>query len=158
MLKKIIILFLLGLTTSCGYEAQYSKKNFYLHNNFSIASTEFSGDRITNVSIKNILRNYSNIKREQSFTLNFKTESSTEIISKNSKGDPSRYKIRIEVQVKAIRNEDEKQRDMIFTKDYDYNNNGDVSALKVTEREIKISLAKTITDELIKKLVNFNDY
>jgi|TARA_B110000459_G_C16447934_1_gene419356 hypothetical protein len=158
MFKKIIILILLGLMTSCGYEAQYSEKNLALYGNISIKSLDISGDRIVNIRIKNLLTNYSNIEKKQNFVINLKTESSKWVVSKDSKGDPLRYKIQIDTEVTAIRTRDNKEINLIFTKNYGYNNNGDVSALRETEREIKISLAEVISQELILRLVNFDDY
>ena len=158
MLKKIIILLLLNLTTSCGYEPLYSKKNLLLNSNFSITSMEFAGDREINLKIKNSLSQFSTNKKDENFTLNLNTEFLRTVISNNEKGNPSKYRMQVNVLVLVTRSKDDKKINLKFTEDHDYNNASDVSLLRENERQIKINLAELITNELLSKLIKFDDY
>ena len=80
MIKKIVIMIVLILTTSCGYEPIYSKKNLIRYSNFSINELKLSGDRIANQKIKQLLYNYSNTQKKQNFDLNLVTSFSKSII------------------------------------------------------------------------------
>ena len=158
MIKKFIILLLVSLTTSCGYEPIYSKKNLFLYNNFSISSLEYSGDRTVNIRIKNLLTAYTNIEKEQNFTIKLETESLKNVLSKDSKGNPLRYEIQINNLIIVTRNKDGKQINLVFNNSYDYKNSGDVSTLREKEREVKINFAEETAKKLILKLVNFDEY
>ena len=158
MLKKIIILLLLSLTTSCGYEPMYSKKNLLLKTNFSITSMKFTGDRDVNLKIKNLLSQYATNIKDEDFTLNLKTEFLRTVISNDKKGNPSKYKMQVNVLVIVVRSKDDKKISLKFTKDHNYNNLPDVSLLRSDERQIKNNLAELITNELLLKLIRFDDY
>ena len=158
MIKKFIALLLLSLTTSCGYEPIYSKKNLLLYNSFSISSLEYSGDRTVNVRIKNLLTPYTNIEKEQNFTIKLKTESLKNVLSNDSKGNPLRYEIQINNLIIVTRNSDGKQINLVFNNSYDYENSGDVTTLREKEREVKINFAEVTVKKLVLKLVNFNEY
>ena len=68
MLQKQIILLLLLLLSSCGYEAIYSKKNSVDYD-FTVSDLNFVGDRSVNLKIKEKLRNYAKDKKEKDFIL-----------------------------------------------------------------------------------------
>ena len=68
MFQKQIILLLLLLLSSCGYEAIYSKKNS-VNYNFSVSELNFVGDRTVNLKIKEKLNNYVQAKKEKDFIL-----------------------------------------------------------------------------------------
>ena len=95
MFKNSIIIALLIFITSCGYEAQYSRKNIINYNNFSIDRINFIGDRDVNIRIKEKLSAYSSVKRSKHFTLEINTETIKTIIAKDLKGDPSLFNLEI---------------------------------------------------------------
>ena len=57
MIRKIFLLIIFLLISSCGYETIYSKKNINVYN-FSLNETNFIGDRIINLKIKEKLNNF----------------------------------------------------------------------------------------------------
>jgi len=57
MFHKKIILILLFLLSSCGYEAIHSKKNS-INYSFSVSELSFIGDRTVNLKIKEKINNY----------------------------------------------------------------------------------------------------
>jgi hypothetical protein len=156
MIKKILIIILLFTLNSCGYEAIYSQKNIISGGvgKFSIEKINFTGDRTINIKIEEVLNSYIKNKKEKNYTLEIITNNTKSIISKNSSGDPTIFRLTVEVIV-SIKDQKGSTDQFIFTENIKYNNNTDKFQLKRYEKEIKISLAETISSNLILKILNF---
>jgi len=154
MIKKIVIMIVLILTTSCGYEAIYSKKNLIKYNDFSINELNLSGDRIANQKIKELLYNYSNLKKKQNFDLNLVTSFTKNIIGKNEKGDTTLYNLELVLDVQAINRSNDKIINLKFSENIKYNVNQDRFALKKREIEIKQNLSEIAIQQLLNRLIN----
>tara|TARA_B110000027_G_scaffold133658_1_gene162774 strand:- start:341 stop:808 length:468 start_codon:yes stop_codon:yes gene_type:complete len=152
MLQKKILLVLFLFTTSCGYEAIYSKKNFGNYD-FSISSINFEGDRNINLRIKQKLNNYTLTKKNKKFDLDITTEEEKVILAKNAAGDATNFKNTINVNIKVFI-EDKLQRDMKIEKSFIYENITNKYDLGNYERELKTNLAETIAEEIVLKLSN----
>ena len=103
MFQKQIILLLLLLLSSCGYEAIYSKKNS-VNYNFSVSELNFVGDRTVNQKIKEKLKNYAQDKKEKDFILKISSTSEKVIISKNTAGDATSFKNSVSINVEVLMN------------------------------------------------------
>ena len=154
MLKNYLIIILFIFTTSCGYEAIYSKKNRLINTDFSITKVYLNGDRDLNIQIKKGLDNYNRVGKNKNYTLNITTESLRTIIANDSKGDPSIYKLQVIVIVSA-KAEDNKNIKIELIENFKYNNIQDKFELERSEREIKNNLAETITRKLLSELISF---
>ena len=152
MLQKQIILLLLLLLSSCGYEAIYSKKNS-VNYNFSVSELNFVGDRTVNLKIKEKLNNYVQAKKEKDFILKISSISEKVIISKNTAGDATSFKNSVSINVEVLMNNKFKS-NFIILKSFNYNNISNKFDLKKYEEEIKNNLAETASDKLIFKLSN----
>ena len=153
MQKKIFFLLFFIFLPSCGYEAIYSQKNS-VNYNFSISELNFIGDRETNLKIKVDLNNYTLVKKDKSFELKIKSDSEKIILTKDSSGDPTNFKIETTVDVDILSNDNSKG-SFEFIESFNYDNNSDTFELKSYEKEIKKNLARTITEKLVFKLSNF---
>ena len=102
MLQKQIILLLLLLLSSCGYEAIYSKKNFVDYD-FTVSDLSFVGDRTVNLKIKEKLKNYTQDKKEKDFILKISSISEKVIISKNTAGDATSFKNSVSINVEVLK-------------------------------------------------------
>ena len=154
MLKNILLIVLFTLTTSCGYEAVYSKKNRIINTDFSITKISLSGDREINIQIKKKLDTFTKIEKNKNYALDIETEAKRTTIANDTKGDPSVFKI--EVNVFAIATmQDDTRTEIQFTQNFKYNNIQDKFELKRYEREIKNNLAETITTKLLSKLLGY---
>lgn len=153
MFKNSIIIALLIFITSCGYEAQYSKKNIN-YNNFSINRISFIGDRDINIKIKKRLLIYSKVKKDKHFTLEINTKSQKTIIAKNLKGDPSLFNLEIKTII-LLRNEEDIEKKILLIENIKYKNNEDKFELKRSEKEIKLNIAEKIFSDLIYKMSKF---
>ena len=152
MFQKQIILLLLLLLSSCGYEAIYSKKNS-VNYNFSVSELNFVGDRTVNLKIKEKLNNYAQAKKDKDFILRISSTSEKITLAKNTAGDATSFKNSVSINVEVLMNNKFKS-NFIILESFNYNNISNKFNLKKYEKEIKNNLAETATDKLIFKLSN----
>ena len=152
MFQKQIILLLLLLLSSCGYEAIYSKKNS-VNYSFSVSELNFVGDRTVNLKIKEKLNNYAQAKKEKDFILRISSTSEKITLAKNAAGDATSFKNSVSINVEVLMNNKFKS-NFIILESFNYNNISNKFNLKKYEEEIKNNLAETASDKLIFKLSN----
>ena len=152
MFQKQIILLLLLLLSSCGYEAIYSKKNS-VNYNFSVSDLSFVGDKTVNLKIKERLNNYAQGKKDKDFILRISSTSEKKTLAKNTAGDATSFKNSISINVEVLMNNKFKS-NFIILESFNYNNISNKFNLKKYEEEIKNNLAETASDKLIFKLSN----
>jgi len=152
MFRKQIILLLLLLLSSCGYEAIYSKKNS-VNYNFSVSELNFVGDRTVNLKIKEKLNNYAQAKKDKDFILRISSTSEKITLAKNTAGDSTSFKNLVSINVEVLMNNKFKS-NFIILESFNYNSISNKFNLKKYEDEIKNNLAETAADKLIFKLSN----
>ena len=152
MFQKKIILILLLLLSSCGYEAIHSKKNS-LNYSFSVSELSFIGERTINLKIKEKLNNYTQGKKDKDFILKISSTSEKIILARNTAGDATSFKNSISINVEILMNNKFKS-NFIILESFNYNNISNKFDLKKYEEEIKNNLAETASDKLIFKLSN----
>jgi hypothetical protein len=152
MLRKQIILLLLLLLSSCGYEAIYSKKNS-VNYSFSVSDLSFVGDRIVNLKIKEKLNNYAQAKKDKDFILRISSTSEKITLAKNTAGDSTSFKNLVSINVEVLMNNKFKS-NFIILESFNYNNISNKFDLKQLEKDIKNNLAEVAADKLIFKLSN----
>ena len=152
MFQKQIILLLLLLLSSCGYEAIYSKKNS-VNYSFSVSELNFVGDRTVNLKIKEKLNNYTQNKKDEDFILRISSTSEKITLAKNTAGDATSFKNSISINVEVLMNNKFKS-NFIILESFNYNNISNKFNLKKYEEEIKNNLAETASYKLIFKLSN----
>jgi len=152
MFRKQIILLLLLLLSSCGYEAIYSKKNS-VNYSFSVSELNFVGDRIVNLKIKEKLNIYAKEKKDKDFILRISSTSEKMTLAKNTAGDATSFKNSISINVEVLMNNKFKS-NFIILESFNYNSISNKFNLKKYEDEIKNNLAETAADKLIFKLSN----
>jgi hypothetical protein len=152
MFRKQIILLLLLLLSSCGYEAIYSKKNS-VNYSFSVSELNFVGDRTVNLKIKEKLNNYAQAKKDKDFILRISSTSEKITLAKNTAGDATSFKNSVSINVEVLMNNKFKS-NFIILESFNYNNISNKFNLKKYEEEIKNNLAETASDKLIFKLSN----
>jgi hypothetical protein len=152
MFRKQIILLLLLLLSSCGYEAIYSKKNS-VNYNFSVSELNFIGDRTVNLKIKEKLNNYAQAKKDKDFILRISSTSEKITLSKNTAGDATSFKNSVSINIEVLMNNKFKS-NFVILESFNYNNISNKFNLKKYEEEIKNNLAEIASDKLIFKLSN----
>ena len=152
MQKKIFLLLVFLLLSSCGYEAIYSKKNS-LNYNFSISKLNFVGDRDINLKMKEKLTNYTLDKKNKNFKIKIYSTSVKSVAANDTTGDATSFKNTVVVNVEVSKN-DKLKNSFGMSESFNYNNNSDKFSLRKYERVIKNNLAETISNKLIFKLSN----
>jgi len=152
MLKRVAIIFIFFLTTSCGYEIMHSKKKI-INYDFSIKDITLTGDSYINLKIKQKLNNYILNQKNKVFDVKINSTSNRTVLAKNIKGDPTSFKNTIIINVKIMQKEKLKKT-LQLKKELKYDNKLNKFDLNRYERELKSSLTATMMDELIFKLSN----
>ena len=152
MLKRVAIIFIFFLTTSCGYEIMHSKKNI-IDYDFSIKDITLTGDSYVNLKIKQKLNSYILNQKDKVFDVKINSTSNRTVLARNIKGDPTSFKNTIIINVKIMQKEKLKKT-LQLKKELKYDNKLNKFDLNRYERELKISLTDTMMDELIFKLSN----
>ena len=152
MLKRVAIIFIFFLTTSCGYEIMHSKKNI-IDYDFSIKDITLTGDQYINLKIKQKLNSYILNQKDKVFDVKINSTSNRTVLARNIKGDPTSFKNTIIINVKIMQKEKLKKT-LQLKKELKYDNKLNKFDLNRYERELKSSLTATMMDELIFKLSN----
>jgi len=151
-IKKIIIIFTFFLLSNCGYEPMYSKKNLQNSYNFTISSIGFSGENIINQTIKNNLSNYINIETKQiKYDLIIDSKFLKTITSKNKKGDPEIFYIKIIINLDVLEANNIINK-TVFDGGFEYKNKSNKFELRQYEESIQKNLSYKISEEIIEYL------
>lgn len=151
-LKIYLILLLVILITGCSYKPILSKQSY----DFSVEKVELNGDKEVNYIIKEHLINLKNQNTKNKYYVQIETSKIKNIISNDSKGDPSKLEIIISSTFQISNSEK-----LLITRNVKmkniYNNNSDKLKLKKYELFIINNLSQKISDSLISTIVNIND-
>ncbi len=144
-MKKILILILI-LLNSCGYQPLYIGKN---NTDLKFNQISFEGNKSLSRKISSRLSFNEATEDKTLNKLLIKSKNNKVEASKNSKGHVTAYRIFIEVNLIIINKEDKKIKDKLFKKDFLYN--VDVDKFKTSEyqREIENNLIDQIIEEII---------
>ena len=146
-MKKIFFLkfiILLILITSCGYTPIFSTKDV----KFSIASIQMTGDENLNKILESKLKIYNDSNQEKQFSLLINSNKEKKISSKDTKGNPKTYEIKITVKVSG-KHSNGQLKEKIFVKLISYNNKENKFDLKKYENETSKIFIEKIAEDLI---------
>ena len=151
---KILTFFLIIGLSACSYKPIFSEQNYGFEIEKIILSGEKNINRIINSKLKSIKSDGENQKER--YTLEILSKKMREIVSKDTKGDPLKFKMIILVEYKVS-----KEGNLIFSnkieKNNVYNNDSDKFELEQTEDIILEKLTGSISDSLISSIINLND-
>ena len=148
MTKKILLIMLALFLSQCGYEKIYSSKNI----NLSINKIKKENNIINNELSNALLEILSDKTSYNIFDLEIQNKKFTEIKSKDSKGDPLVYVLKLET--KIIATSKGKKYENIILKEMNYNNNDDKFELSQYIGEIEKILIKETVQEIINYLTD----
>ena len=145
-MKKIIFIFIaLFMLNNCGYTPIYSSIN----NNFYIEISQKDRSKL-NSKIVNNIKKFSNQNSENIIQLEISSNKKINIISKDKKGDPSRFSMIISLTINILnKNNYEINKTKSFTEKFDYNNNSNKFALKQYEKDFEDNLINKIIERSI---------
>ena len=150
ILNYILIFFLFTLS-SCDYKHILSYKNY----KFSINVDKITGDEKVNSIITNNLNNLKGNEKEFYVTLSSKKEKN--IISKDSKGDPSIFELIINVNYNVKLNGEIIIENNILRKTT-YNNISDKFELENYEKNMIDNLSRNISDRIVFSISEINEW
>ena len=142
-MKKLFLLLILSLLISqCGYEKIYSSKNL----NLTIKKIKKENNLINNELSNALLGILSNKSSENTIDLEIQSKKFTDVRSKDSKGDPIVYVLKLETKIIA-KTKSNREYTNIFYEQMNYNNNDDKFELSQYISEIeKILIQETVKD------------
>jgi len=144
MLKKILIIILVGSLFGCGYQPLYLKKD---NKDYPIESWELKGNKKINKSIISFLDLERKKNTRNGYELILDSKKKLEIISKDEKGNPS--SLRLTLVVNLLFNSDEKLvKEKQFSESFSYNNSQNKFELSQYEKNIEKNLINEIAQKV----------
>ena len=158
ILNKTIILFFIISLTSCKYSISYKPIFMEKDYDFQIKEVFSSGDKDINRTIENKLRFIKNNsgEKEKNYIVNIYSTKYRKIVSKDSKGDPVKFELKILVEYKIVNKNNILANNQIEKKNI-YNNDSDQFKLEQTEEIILQNLSESIGDNIISTILNLDD-
>lgn len=150
MIKKIFIVLLFILVTSCGYESIYAKKNL---TKLTIEKIELSGNKKINKMI--ISQIPITLENNNKFLI-LDTQKKIESSSKNKAGDTEVFNFSLITNL-TLKNDDKIFKSRVFSSEFSYNNVSNKFDLEQYQKSIEKNLAKKISNEIFLYLVSIND-
>ena len=140
----IVFIFFAG----CGYTPIYKTDQI---SKFKLGIINHSGDKKVGRELINNLEKFKDKKSNNIFDIYLTTIKKENIVSKDKKGDPSSYKIQLEVNLDLISQNNDKKFSKKFIKETTYNsmnNNFDLNRYKK-------KLEKNLTAQILQEINNF---
>ena len=143
---------LIFILTSCAYEPLLLNKKY----DFYFSNIITNGNNEVNKIIKNSLLNRGNATSNQKYDLYIESEKEKEIISSNSKGDPTVYKVNVYVKYKLEKNGKNIYEDTA-ARQATYNNINDKFELLQYEENIIKNLSQNISSNILVSITALED-
>ena len=145
-----ILIFLLFFLFNCAYEPILKSKNYL----FSINVSNINGDKEIN-SI--IINKFGSLKEnEKKYDLDLSTKKEKNIISKDSKGDPSIFELLINVKY-SVKKDGKTIIENEINKKTTYNNITDKFELENYEKNIINNISTVISDYIMLSISKINE-
>ena len=152
-MKNIILICCLVFLNSCGYTSIYKNQKTQ---DFQINIIGMTGDKELNNLIKNEIGLYSNLNSNIKHDISIESKYEKIIISKNSSGVATDFKILVNITVKFNLNNEIKS--LEFNEKINIKNNSNSFEQKKYEGNIKRNFASSIREKIFIKIFNLNDY
>ena len=127
---------------SCGYSPIYSNKNL----DFKLKDVINYENSHLNSKITKKLQSFSNLQSQKIISIKIDTHKKINVLSKDARGDPSRYEMIIDVKLE-VTNDQNKNRS--FKEKFNYNSTKNKFELNQNEKRIENLLIKKNIDSII---------
>ena len=151
-MRNIILIFCLIFLCSCGYTSIYKNQK---SQNFQINIIEMVGDNEFNNLFRNELGLYSNTDSNEKYDILVNSKYQKIIVSKNSSGVVTDYKILVNTKININLNKETKK--LEFNESINIKNNSNSFEQNRYERNIKRNFASSIREKFLIKILNLND-
>tara|TARA_B100001057_G_scaffold301135_1_gene301332 strand:+ start:39 stop:494 length:456 start_codon:yes stop_codon:yes gene_type:complete len=145
MKSKVLVIILSVLLASCGFKSIYSSKN----SNFEVIDIVNKNENKNSFLIEKMVMAISNNEAQKKLKLEIDYQQLTTTILKDSKGDPSKNKLLIKVNLKVKNQEDKVLINKVFTEDFNYNVQTNKFEMSQYVENISENLNKKISNDII---------
>ena len=150
MRLKVFIFFTIILLQSCGFSPIYENKN---KSDLNIIVNEYNGDKYLNNLIKTEINKISNNNSKNKFNIIINTNYEKLIISRDSKGSPDEYQLKVNSNVK-IKKRNKEIVSINIEEKQNLKNTSDLFEQKNYENVIKKNMANSIVRKINLQLLN----
>ena len=151
-MKNITLIILVLFLYSCGYSSIYKNQKLQ---NFKINIIEAKGNGEMNNLIKNEIKSYSDKNTANIYNLKIDTDYKKEILTKDSTGMITDYKLSVTSTFTIVLKEKTKVIELKET--INIKNQLDSFEQNTYEKNIKRSFASSIREKIISEIFNIND-
>ena len=145
---KYLIVFIFFV--SCGYTPIYQADQI---SKFKLGIINHSGDKKIGRDLLNNLQRLKENKSNNIFDVYLTSVKKESIVSKNKKGDPSSYKIELEINLDLVGKNNDKKFSKRFKKVTTYNSMDN----NFEQNRYKKKLEKNLTSQILEEINNFFD-
>ena len=143
---KYLIVFIFFV--SCGYAPIYKTEQI---SKFKLETINHSGDKKIGIQLLKNLERFKNRNSNNIFDIYLTSVKKESVVSKNKKGDPSSYKIELEINLDLIGKNNNKKFSKKFLKETTYNSMDNNFELN----RYKKKLEKNLTLQILQEVNNF---
>ena len=143
---KYLIVFIFFV--SCSYIPIYKTEQI---SKFKLETIKHSGDKKIGIELVNNLERFKDRNSNNIFDIYLTSVKKESIVSKDKKGDPTSYKIELEINLDLISKNNDKKFSKKFVKETTYNSTENNFELN----RYKVKLEKNLTSQILKEINNF---
>ncbi len=144
-MKKIFLALIIIFLNSCGYTPLYSSKE----SNYKVISFKKNLNNSLTNYIQNSIEVLSNENAVKSLKISLEYSENIAIILKDSKGDPTKNRLNVVIDLSLFDNSDNLIISKKFSEDFEYNIDDNKFNLKQYEKNIKLNLVEDITQQIL---------
>ena len=134
----------------CGYTPLYSSKD----SNYKVISLKKNVNNSLTNYVQNSIEVNSNENAEKSLNISFEYNENISVILKNSKGDPTKNRLNVVINLSLLDTNDNLITSKQFSESFEYNIDDNKFNLKQYEKNLKFSLIEQISQQIIEFLTN----
>ena len=145
MRSTVLVIIFSALLASCGFKPIYSSKN----SNFEIIDIINNNENKNSFFIEKMVMAISNNEAQKKLRLEIDYQQLITTILKNSKGDPSKNKLLIKVNLNVKDKDDKVLINKVFTEEFNYNVQNNKFEMSQYVENISENLNKEISNNII---------
>ena len=145
MKSIVLVIIFSALLASCGFKSIYSSKN----SNFEVIEIVNQNENKNSFFIEKMIMAISNNEAKKKLKLEMDYQQLTTTILKDSKGDPSKNKLLIKVNLNVKNQEDKFLINKVFTEEFNYNVQTNKFEMSQYVENISENLNKEISNDII---------
>tara|TARA_Y100000768_G_C23782864_1_gene588891 strand:+ start:63 stop:515 length:453 start_codon:yes stop_codon:yes gene_type:complete len=149
-MKKIFLILIILFLNGCGYTPLYSSKD----SNYKVISLKKNVNNSLTNYVQNSIEVISNENAKKSLNISFDYNENISVILKNSKGDPTKNRLNVVIDLSLLDSNDNLITSKQFSESFEYNIDDNKFNLKQYEKNIKFNLIEDITQQILVFLAN----